>query len=419
MRNTRGFGLRGIVWTVAGATAAGVALTAALWFHRPAVTVTRVIEGPVVQAFYATGTVRPRLEYPISSNVGGIVRRVLVVQGQAVKMGQELAVVDDPNLRFEADKARADLETRKLFADTQKSPVLKEFDERMTAEKEMLRVAQLEQARFSNLAEHNAGSANDRDQAIEHTQKLWSDLQSLSAQRDAKLRELQEDIQIAESADRMAQENLDRQTLRSPVEGVILDEPISQGTRVEINGHVMQIADVSVPHLILRAAVDEENIAAARTGQAVKMTLYAFPGRTFDGVVEQKYPKANPDRRTFDVDVKFRDPDPRLQAGMTGELAFIEQTRDQALIVPAQAVQNGAVWLDRDGRLVRSNCTIGIRSVDRAEVTGGLRLGDVVIISPLGDLRDGQGIRIGSVVDPKVAANLNKPKESEVINAFQ
>lgn len=419
MRITRAFGLRGIVWTVAGATVAGVALTAALWFHRPAVTVTRVIEGPVVQAFYATGTVRPRLEYPISSNVGGIVQRVLVVQGQSVKKGQELAIIDDPNLRYEADKARADLQTRRLFADAERSPILKEFDERMIAAKEMFRVAQLEQTRFTNLAEHNAGSANDRDQAIEHTQKLWSDMQALSAQRDAKQRELQEDVQIAEAADRMAQENLDRQTLRSPVDGVVLDEPISQGTRVEINGHVMQIADVSVPNLIVRAAVDEENIAAAEKGQAVKMTLYAFPGRTFDGVVEQKYPKANPDRRTFDVDVKFRDPDPRLQAGMTGELAFIEQTRDRALIVPAQAIQSGAVWLDRDGRLTQSNCTIGIRSIDRAEVTGGLKLGDVVIISPLGDLKNGQRIRIGSVVDPKVAANLSKPKESEVINAFQ
>lgn len=411
--------MRGIVWTVAGTAVVGALSMAGLWLHRPAVTVTRVIEGPVVQAFYATGTVRPRLEYPIGSNVAGIVRRVLVVQGQAVKKAQELAIVDDPNLRYQADKARADLQTRRLFADPEQSPVLKEFDQRMIAAKEMLRVGQEVQARFSNLAEHNAGSANDRDQAIEHAQKLLADLQGLTAQREAKLRELQEDVQIAEAADRMAQENLDRQTLRSPVDGVVLDEPISQGTRVEINGHVMQIADVSMSNLIIRAAVDEENIATTSAGQVVKMTLYAFPGRTFDGMVEQKYPKANPDRRTFDVDVRFRDPDPRLQAGMTGELAFIEQTRDRALIVPAQAVQNGAVWVDRNGRLTQSNCTVGIRSVDRAEITGGLRPGDVVIISPLGDLKDGQRIRIGSTVDPKVAANLNKPKDSEVINAFQ
>lgn len=419
MQNRRAFGLRTIILVTAATAVLAVAVFIFAWLRRPVVTVTQAIEGPVVQAFYATGTVRPRLEYPISSNVAGIVERVLVVQGQAVKKGQELAIVNDPNLKYEADKARADLETRRLFADPEHSPVLKEFDQRMIAAKEMLRVAQQQQTRFTNLAERNAASANDRDQAIEHTQKLWSDLEGLSAQREAKVSQLQEDVKIAESADRSAQENLARQTLRSPVDGVVLDEPISQGTRVEINGHVMQIADVSVANLIVRAAVDEENIAGASSGQAVKMTLYAFPGRTFDGIVEQKYPKANPDRRTFDVDVKFSDPDTRLQAGMTGELAFIQQTRDRAMIVPSQAIQDGVVWIDKDGRLRRSDATIGIRSIDRAEVTSGLQPGDLVVISPLAEPVNGQKIRIGSTMDPKVAADLNKPKAAEVFKAFQ
>lgn len=419
MRNRHAVGLRGMVWAIAATAVLAVAVGVLVWLHRPAVTVTTVIEGPVVQAFYATGTVRPRLEYPISSNVAGIVEKVLVVQGQAVKKGQELAVVNDPNLKYEADKARADLETRRIFADPEHSPILKEFDQRLIAAKEMLRVAQQQQMRFANLAERNAASANDRDQAIEHTQKVWSDVEGLSAQREAKLRELQEDVQIADAADRSAREILSRQTLSSPVDGVVLDEPISQGTRVEINGHVMQIADVAAGNLIVRAAVDEENIAATSAGQAVKMTLYAFPGQTFDGIVEQKYPKANPDRRTFDVDVKFLTPEPRLQAGMTGELAFIQQTRDWALIIPAQSIQGGAVWVDRDGRLIRSDATLGIRSIDRAEVTGGLHPGDLVVISPLLDPLDGQRIRIGSTIDPKIAANLNKPKAAEVFKAFQ
>ena len=415
MRNRRAFGLGLLTWGFAATVLLVVAVVATLWFHRPAVTVTRVIEGPVVQAFYATGTVRPRLEYPIGSNVAGIVDKVLVVQGQAVKKGQALAVVSDPSLQYQADKAKADLETRQLFADPARSPILKEFDQRMIAAKEMHRVAEQQQTRFMNLAERNAASANDRDQAIEHAQKLWSDMESLSAQREAKLRELQEDVQIAESADRMARENLDRQTLRSPVDGVVLDEPISQGTRVEINGHVMQIADVSVGNLIVRAAVDEENVAAASAGQTVKMTLYAFPDRTFDGIVEQKYPKANPDRRTFDVDVKFQTPEPRLQAGMTGELAFIEQTRERALIVPSQAVQNGAVWLVLAGKLHKAAAAIGIRSVERAEILGpGVRAGDAVLISPVAGLSEGQLVRIGYALEPKVAADLNKPGAVEM-----
>lgn len=419
MKNRRAFELVRVAWIGSAVAAVAIATAAVIWMRRPAVTVTRVIEGPVVQAFYATGTVRPRLEYPIRSNVPGIVDRVLVTQGESVKKGQPLAFVSDPDLQYDADKARAELQTRRDFADEKKSPILKEFDQRIAADKEMLRIAQQLQERFTNLSERNAASANDRDQAIEHTQKVWADLAGLEDQRAAKLRELQQDVEVAESADRAAQENLRRQTLVSPIDGVVLDEPIARGTHVEVNGHLMQVADVSTGNLVMRAAVDEENIAAASAGQAVKMTLYSFPGRTFDGVVEQKYPKADPARRTFDVDVKFANPDLRLQAGMTGEMAFIEQTRDRALIIPAQAVQNGVVWLDRDGRLAKADATLGIRSIERVEVTAGLIPGDRVVISPLVAPAEGQRIRIASTVDPKVAADLNKPKETEVFSAFK
>ena len=169
---------------------------------RPAVTVTEVVEGPVIQAFYATGTVRPRLEYPISSSVAGIVERVMVRQGEAAKKGEPLALVVDPNLQFQADKARCGTQTRQQFVHPEKSPVLRQFDRQITATQQMLDAAKNLEDRFTSLAQRSAASANDRDQALEHTRKIWGDLESLKAQRAAKLRELQQDVETAESADR-------------------------------------------------------------------------------------------------------------------------------------------------------------------------------------------------------------------------
>ena len=419
MFNRRARGLVRAILVAGSAAVLAVIAVGISWLMRPAVTVTRAIEGPVIQAFYATGTVRPRLEYPISSHVGGVVEKVLVRQGSTVAAGQALALVVDPMLQYQADKARADLHTRRDFADAGKSPVLHEFDQRIVAMQQMLDVAQQQEQRFSSLAERNAASANDRDQAIEKERKYWSDLESLKAQRAARARELEQDVEVAESAARAADENLRRQTLRSPVDGVVLDEPIAQGTRVEVNGHVMQIADVRTSNLIMRAAVDEENIAGCDRQQRVKMTLYSFPGRTFDGVVEQRYPKADPSRRTFDVDVRFVSAEPKLQPGMTGELAFIQQVRERALIVPSQAVQNNAVWSIRGGKIVKTDAAIGIRSIERIEVTSGLNPGELVVISPIGGLSDGQAVRIGAEIDAKVAADLNKPGESTMFSGFK
>src|SRR3954470_5012410 len=95
---------------------------------RPSVTVTEVIEGPVVQAFYATGTVAPDHEFPIKSSTAGILVKVLVDKGDAVKKDQPLAVVSDPALVFLADKAKAELEEKLKRAAAKSSPVLMEFD---------------------------------------------------------------------------------------------------------------------------------------------------------------------------------------------------------------------------------------------------------------------------------------------------
>jgi RND family efflux transporter MFP subunit len=419
MNKPRRNGFVKVIVLVAAALVIAAIGAGAFWFSRPAVSVTTVIEGPVIQAFYATGTVRPRIEYPISSSVGGMVMKVLVGQGQAVHKDQPLAILSDPNLQADADKAAANLKTRIEFADLAASPVLMQFDRQISATEDMLKVSRQQEDRFTTLSEKNAASANDRDTSIEHTKKIWGDLESLKAQRLAKQRELQQDVETARAADRAARELLDRQTVRSPIDGVILDQPIAQGTRIEINGHLMQLADVSVSSLIVRAAVDEENVAGVEIGQQVKMTLYSFAGRTFDGVVEQRYPKADATRRTFDVDVKFANPDPRLQPGMTGELAFIEQTRQSALIVPAQAIQQDAIWTIRSGRLTRANAQIGIRSIERAEIIAGLSAGDEVVISPLATLKDGARVRVGEKLDPKVAADLNKPSTTAVFKGFQ
>ncbi|HEY8668159.1 MAG TPA: efflux RND transporter periplasmic adaptor subunit, partial [Tepidisphaeraceae bacterium] len=225
-----------------------------------------------------------------------------------------------------------------------------------------------------------------------------------------------------------AQWNLDQQTVRSPIEGIVLDRPTSRGTRVAINDHIMQIADLSPANLVMRAAVDEEDKNKVRLGQTVRMTLYSFPDEVFRGIVDRIYDKADESRRTFEVDVRimpvtvadalpFEIPlllEKRFvfSPGMTGELAFIMAAKDKAIVVPSQALQAGQIWGVHDGRLVKLNAAIGLKSVERVEVKTGVNVGDRIVVSPIGTLREGQAVSV-DVIDPKVAAEMNRPKEKE------
>src|SRR5262249_52049114 len=149
------------------------------------------------------------------------------------------------------------------------------------------------------------------------------------------------------------------------------------------NDHLMQIADVRPEMLIMRAAVDEEDKADVKLGQAVRMTLYAFAGRNFQGKVEKIYDKADPDRRTFEVDVEMTDKSDAFAAGMTGELAFIIAEKERATVIPSQAVQSGQVWIVRNGQIQPVETLLGLKSIERVEVLGGLQPSDEVIISPI------------------------------------
>lgn len=411
MPHRRAQGLVRWIVTTAIVIAAGVAVVAVvLRLTRPSVTVTEVVEGPVVQAFYSTGTIQPQREYPIRSNTAGILTEVLVDKGSRVRKDQPLAIVTDPALVYTADKTKAELNEKLKRADEKSSPVIQEYDAKIDAMGQMLQIAQREEKRLTQILENDAATRFDLDRATDRVKTLWSELESIKAQRASKLLELQREAEVAQAAHNIARWDLDQQTLRSPIDGVVLDRPTSLGTRVAVNDQIMRVADIVPQNLVMRAAVDEEDIVKVRSAQTVKMTLYAFDYRVFTGQVAQIYDQADAERRTFEVDVKLDEPDDKLSPGMTGELAFVMNAKDKALVVPSQAVQGGAIYVvNGSGVVRRAETTLGLRSIERTEVASGLKPGDRVVITPIGDIKPGAHVR-ESYLDPIAAAGLNKPK---------
>jgi RND family efflux transporter MFP subunit len=316
----------------------------------------------------------------------------------------------EPGLVFAQRQAQAELEEKQKRADAKNSPVLQEFDARISAGQAQLEIAQRELARIKALIEKNAASQTDLDVASDRIKTVWMLVESAKAQRATRQLELERELQVARSALDTANWNLEQQTLKSPIDGVVLNRPLSIGTRVAINDIVMTVADVRPEKLVMRAAVDEEDVTKVRIGQVVRMTLYSYESRTFEGKVARIYPQADPERRTFEVEVQIVDPEPRLSPGMTGELAFVMDAKERAVVVPSQAVQKGAVYTVENGRLKKLSAEIGLRGIERSEVRSGAKPGDRVVISTVGDMEDGQRVRT-SYTDPVTAAGLNKPKQ--------
>ncbi len=406
-------------WMIALAVllAAGLGVYFAYLSLRPVVTVTEVVQGPAVQAFYATGTLQPLREYPIRSNTEGLIEaadpaKPYIDKGDHVAKGQPLAVVIDTQLRYLADKAAAMAEERRKRFDEKTSPVLQEFDAKISATSELLDIAKREQARITRLMEGGGASQSDFDRALDRVKTLWSELESEKSQKESMRLQLRRELDEAESALKIANWNLDQQVLRSPIDGVVLDRPVSLGTRLKVNDHAMLIADVRPENMVMRAQVDEEDVTKVRLGQVVRMVLYSFAGEPFDGKVTRIYDKADPERRTFEVEVSLSRTDRRFAAGMTGELAFEVQKREQTLVVPSQAVQEGKLYLVRNGRVKVIDADVGLKGVERTEILKGVQPGDRIVISPATSLHDGQTVRT-QYVEPLPAAEQNRPKAKE------
>lgn len=387
-------------------------------YSTPEVTVTEVVEGPVVRAFYATGTLQPDVEYPIRSNVEGILTEVAVDKGSVVKKGDKIAFVRVEEYQMRHAKAVADLALARSLAAPSGSPVLAEFDKRLQAAQEQLDIAQRELARIKKMREAQSASQADEDRTAERVQTYWVAVESIKTQKETRRLELERDLAVAQSAVDIAKWNLEEQTIKSPTSGSVLDRPTASGTRVKVNDKIMQIADVTPEALVMRAQVDEEDKTRVAVGQKVSLTLYAYAGRVFEAQVKKIYPKADPDRRTFEVDVVITPCDAGFSAGMTGELAFIVEAKEKALVIPSQSVQGGNVWVVKDHKLAKAKVELGIRSIERVEIVSGLAPGDRVVISPIGTLTDGREIRT-AFLDAASAAGLNKKPEEKAMRGFK
>ena len=212
-------GLLRIRWLIYAALIAFIAVTAVVLIRvfRPEVIVTRLVEGPVIRAVYATGSIAPEREFPLRATNEGTLGKVMVDKGSVVKTGEAVAQIVDPALIYAVDRARAELVEKLARADEKTSPVFAELDARIRATTQQLEIAQREETRMRDAFEAGGGSRTDVDRAVDRTQSAWATLESFKGQRGSKSLELTREVELARSALKTAQWKLDQQTLVCPI----------------------------------------------------------------------------------------------------------------------------------------------------------------------------------------------------------
>jgi Cu(I)/Ag(I) efflux system membrane fusion protein len=130
-------------------------------------------------------------------------------------------------------------------------------------------------------------------------------------------------------------------TIPAPISGTVMAKTALQGMMFRPGDALFSLADLSM--IAVMAAVYEQDAGALRPGQPAMVGIAAFPGESFEGVVDRIYPALDPVTRTARVRVMLPNPSGRLLTGMlaTVEIAAPIAGGREVVTVPASAVLDG------------------------------------------------------------------------------
>lgn len=173
-------------------------------------------------------------------------------------------------------------------------------------------------------------------------------------------------------------------TLRSPVQGVVVEKMVLGGQRIMAGESVYRIADLGV--VWVEAEVFERDLGHVRVGQRVSVEIEAYAGERWNGTVSYSYPFVDPATRTARVRIAVPNAGLRLKPGMYATVRLPVSQRTRTLSVPRSAVlatgKRTLVFVRQpDGMLAPRDVVTGIASDDRIEIVSGLAAGDVVVAS--------------------------------------
>ncbi|MGD8378630.1 MAG: efflux RND transporter periplasmic adaptor subunit [Gammaproteobacteria bacterium] len=309
---------------------------------------TAVVSRGDVQAYYSgTTTLEAENEAAVVARVDGTVEKILVEEGDHVKAGQVLAVLDDDQLRLQYQKAEANLGK---------------------TEQEFRRNQELHQKHLVS---------------ADAFEKLRYELASLKAERD------------------LAKLQLEYTRIRAPIDGVISKRDIKVGNTVTANQATFHITDFDP--LLAKLHVPEQQITRLADGQPARVHVDALPDTSFQGHVLRMSPVVDPQTGTFEVTVAVKDAGMHLKPGMFGRVQIIYDVRHNALLVPRNAVvtedAESSVYVIKDGVARRQVVSTGYTTDGRIEVTSGVKEGDQVVTVGQSTLKDGARVAIVQSTD--------------------
>jgi len=339
-----------------------------------AVEVVRVVSKPVERQVKLPGEFQPYLAVPIFAKVSGFVRQVSVDRGSAVKQGQLLVTLEAPEMQAqiaEAESKTGALELQRAEAAAKLSAAQSTYD-RLKA------------------ASATPGVVAENDVIV--AQKAVEAAQSLVQSYENSIKAAQAQVRAARDLNQYLQ-------IRAPFEGIITERNIHPGALVgPATGATPLLRLHQLSRLRLVVAVPEALVGAIVKGARVSFTVPAYPGETFNGIVNLVSHDLDEKTRSMAVELDVKNPDLRLSPGMYPEVQWPVRRPQPSLLVPPTSIvtttERTFVIRVSNGVAQWVNVGRGARVGDLVEVFGPLKDGDTIVRRGSDEIRDGSKVNV-------------------------
>jgi HlyD family secretion protein len=362
-------------------------------------TIPRVITADAVLYPLSQATIVPKLSAPV--------QKFFATRGDHVRQGQLLAVLENKDLVAAAEeskglyelaqasyetttaatmlddltKAKADVESARQGLDSAK----KVYENRVA----LVREGALSQKLADDAKVTLVQAQSQYDTAQQH-------LKSLQAVSQAgTLKGAQAQVHAAKAHYDAAAVQAAYAEIRSPINGVVADRPLSIGEMASSGSPLFSIVDTS--RVVARANFSVQEAAAIAVGDKARI---AGPAGEVTGKVTVVSPSVDPSSTTVVVWIEAPDPKSCLKLGTTATVSIDAGSVDNAVVVPAAAILSSdeggekVMLAGSDSLAHERKVKLGVRSGDQVQILSGVNAGDQVITQGALGLDDKAKIRV-------------------------
>ncbi len=405
----------------------------------------RVLRGRIEEYVTEEAQTRLQTERVVAADLPGTARRIALEEGDFVEAGQEIATIEDTDLKLSLDAMQAsvkEIEGQLAGADVslpKESEVAAAEQARRRAAQEAEDLAQQKAAaeaeaafaakdlrRVKELFESGSATDQQYDLAVRSQETAAASLQALerrlaAAETAVKIAALRRQVLLDSMGDTaylhqvygaqleqartmvdLVAHEISKTRVTSPIAGVILEKYVDSEQFVQPGAPLVKVGDMA--SIEIRTDILSDEIGRVQVGQEALLVGRAIPDPNARGRVKKIYPSGFTKISALGVRqqrvaalIDFDNSELRLQPGYELDVKIVVAAKDDAVLVPGEAVfataEGTGVFVVQNGRARLRTVSTGLRGDDCCEVISGLEPGDVVILRPPTELEPGSRVR--------------------------